>query len=270
LDVYCINMASRPDRWQWMESQFRQLGLEATRIEAIVPTDLSAEERDLYCNPMRIWSIVAPLYCAGLSHRRVWERVAEGPANWALVLEDDAILSRSLPTFLKDIDESDARFSLIRIEQFEQRPRHFGPIETTLPSGIALRRARFRDAGSAGYVLSKRTAPRLLAEPSFYREQIDAFLFNPHSRFGRRLDVVYTDPALCIQLEIAGSQRPERKTDISQSYAAHRRQKKANPLHRVARQLVRWIGYDRRRALSRVAEWWRGDNENLVIRFKPD
>lgn len=270
MDIYCINMATRTDRWRWMQSQFAALKLEARRIDAVIPADLTAEQRDAYCNPKRLRSIVEPLYCCGLSHRQVWEAIAAGNRPWALVLEDDAVLSRSLPKFLEAVDNGQPEFSLIRIEQFQRKPRRFGPVELRITQDFNLRRAYFRDAGTAGYVVSKRTAARLLNEKSFHREQIDAFLFNPHNPFGRSLGVLYTEPALCIQLDTQESQMPERATDINQSVAEHRRRKRAHPANRLIRQITRWVGYDRRRLISRMEQWWRGGVADRTITFRAD
>jgi glycosyl transferase family 25 len=270
MDIYCINLASRPDRWSWMQEQFSTLGLVAIRVEATTPSQLTTAQRDAYCNPARRRSLNEPLYCCGLSHRKVWQAIVDSGAPFALVLEDDAILSASLPRLLAAVDRERPEFSLVRLEVFQRKPLRFGRLEPWLLPDIGLRRSFSRDAGTAGYLISRQAALFLLDQPSFHTTQIDAFIFNPHSRVGRQLGVRYTDPALCIQLEIANANRPERATDISNTAGAHRQKQRRYAHQRIARQIVRWLTYDLSRLWSRLEQIWIGGVQQTTIAFRPD
>src|SRR3569833_23496 len=100
MDIYYINLDGRPDRRAFMEEQFARLGLKATRVRAITPTELTREQLDRHCNPSRGPWLEPGALCCSLSHLEVVRRVAGGSGSPALVLEDDVVISRTLPAFL--------------------------------------------------------------------------------------------------------------------------------------------------------------------------
>jgi len=108
-----------------------------------------------------------------LSHRSVWEHVAKGNSDYALVLEDDADFKASyIPTvesIVKEIQDFDSRWNFIVMGQTtklairgREAPRGF-----FVPS---------RSMGLHAYVLSKRGAEMLLSNALPIQEAVDVFV----------------------------------------------------------------------------------------------
>jgi len=107
--IYCINLDSRPDRWQYVNTHFAKFGLK-NKVERFSAIDVrnnpefQNQEKLLQDN----FSLLAMCGCM-LSHRSIIEKAkAEGLKN-VLVFEDDIrILSaniKSLKESLKDLNE---------------------------------------------------------------------------------------------------------------------------------------------------------------------
>src|SRR5207249_2273941 len=99
LPVFYINVASRLDRRRFMEAQFASLGLSAERIEAATPSEISEPDRRAWCDPSRATWMTEGEFACNLSHLRAWALILERGLTHALILEDDAVLSASLPRF---------------------------------------------------------------------------------------------------------------------------------------------------------------------------
>ena len=272
LPIYYINLDARPDRRKFMEGQFARLGLVATRIRAIAPVELTPTQRNTYCNPSRRWSMTENQYCCNLSHAKAWQSLLASDQPRALFLEDDAILSASLPRFLEAVAANDLTNDVLRLEVWPEEHKRYCPVEQQVLPDIGLRRSLTRDAGAAGYILTRDAAARLLAHGGLNTILVDSFLFNPFSTPGRQLDVRYTDPALCIQLALVGEVRAEAVGDAGTGYLDHKRERGRYPLAKLARQAENWLRYDIPRAIILLGLWLRGKRWDPAARvaFKPD
>lgn len=198
MQIYYINLARRADRRTFMEDQFSRLGLAATRIEAVTPDELSAEDLDRWCNPARGRWHTPPELCCSLSHLKATRTLQASEHPYALVLEDDAVLSASLPRFLLAYDAESPPYDLVRIETSLERlrlKRGAGPDI----GGVAICSSYSPTAGAAGYVVSRRAAGLASAGREMWLKPPDQVFFNPYEPLPRRLVVRQTDPGLCIQ-----------------------------------------------------------------------
>src|SRR5690606_22896953 len=99
MKAYFINLARRTDRRDWMESQFAKLGLDAKRVQAVTPDDISPEQRQASCDPHRYhWMTEVELACS-LSHIRAMQTFLDEGRSHGLIFEDDLHLSPRLPAF---------------------------------------------------------------------------------------------------------------------------------------------------------------------------
>lgn len=197
LPIFYINLASRPDRRDFMEAQLKSLGLVGTRIEAVTPADLSAEDVDRYCNVENPTYLRKNELACTKSHERCWQTMLDMGAEHALVFEDDVKMSARLPAFLGAVDEIDAE--LIRIDALGNTIRVY-PVHQTLPNGIAVRRFRSTTIGAAGYVISRSAAQKFLGHPEFRVRAFDLVLYDPFESPGSLVSRVLTEPALCQQV----------------------------------------------------------------------
>lgn len=197
LPIFYINLASRPDRREFMETQLRELGLEGTRVEAVTPADISPEDIARYCNGANPSYLRKTELACTLSHERVWQVLLETKADRALVFEDDVRISSRLPRFLADMGPSDAE--IIRIET-DGRPTRVFPIHQTTDDGIGLRRFRSAPYGTAGYIIGRSAATKLLGHPALRHRQVDMVMSDSFAQPGMSITRVLADPALCQQL----------------------------------------------------------------------
>lgn len=197
LPIFYINLASRPDRREFMEAQFHKLGLNGIRIEAVTPADISPADIDLYCNGERPTFLRKNELACTLSHERCWQTMLDMGANQALVFEDDVKISSRLPAFLDAVDRIDDE--LIRIDALGGTIRVY-PVHAETPDGIALRRFRSTPIGAAGYVITRSAAEKFLGHPALRLRPVDLVLYDPFEQPGALVSRVLTDPALCQQI----------------------------------------------------------------------
>jgi glycosyl transferase, family 25 len=198
MKIYYINLAARPDRRQFMEDQFRVLGLDAERIEAVSKDEIGVEDRARFCNRDKPHYISEVELACSMSHEKAWRRLlAEGHAK-ALVLEDDAILSHSLPAALAAL-EARSDYGLVRLETTNRLSRVM-PVHDNLIEGVTLREFRSTEYGAAAYVLDAATASLLINSPRLRDYQVDIALFCAFRQPGKSLHRAQADPALCAQL----------------------------------------------------------------------
>ena len=270
MPIFYINLANRPERRAYMEAQFQSLGIAAERIEAVTPADLSAGDRNNYCNPERRRWMTALEFACNRSHQAAWQRLLVLGASHGLILEDDAVLSRSLPKLLAAIDRDEKSPSVLRIETLAREPRRMGPVEREILPGVGLRRCYTRDAGTGGYILTRQAATLLIGRPELNTELIDAVLFNPFTPLAKSLDVLYCDPALSIQQSVLGEEGPEARSDLESSRDEKYRERKKRPMLKWAHKIQGWIEYDAVVAVRRIQQLGRRDIRDMVVGFRAD
>lgn len=219
LPIFYINLATRPDRKRFMENQFSSRGVQAFRVEAVTPADISAQDKAKYCNTQQPFFLRENELACTLSHELAWRAMLKGGFKKALILEDDVELSELLPSFLEEAKKID--LDLIRIETTGVAVRVY-PIQSTGPSGVSIRGFRSTPMGSAGYILSAEAAERLIGNPQVRRTQLDLAIYNPFEEPGRSLSRGLADPALCRQLGYEGVNSPaEGRSDIAHDRVKH-------------------------------------------------
>jgi glycosyl transferase, family 25 len=190
MEIYYINLDERPDRREFMETQFARLGLSATRIEAVTPNDLSAGQL-----------AVSPLFPRALSCRlsnlAAARAVVDSGAPYGLILEDDVALSRQLPAFLEAFELA-GDIHLLRLEtslggvRYRSIERTIGPCDIVRPLSW--------EGGSGCYIISAATARMLVDKPNLQLRD-DELLFNPFGTIARRAGLRQTIPALAVQTD---------------------------------------------------------------------
>ncbi|MEQ1900853.1 MAG: glycosyltransferase family 25 protein [Devosia sp.] len=196
MKTWYINLARRTDRRAFMDEQFSRLGLDAIRIEAVTPAELTDAQR---AQILRMESGVRETggYCVSLSHLAAMRAFLATGDDFALILEDDAVLSPSLPRFIAAFQAAAPHLDLLRIETSGRRIR----LKSASPKigGHSICRAYSWEAGRAGYIVSRSGAAEMLAAPEMLRKPHDESMFDPYEPLPRRLIVRQLDPALCIQ-----------------------------------------------------------------------
>jgi glycosyl transferase family 25 len=164
MKIFIINLPNAIERRQFQEEQLSKLDLDYEILKATSIDGISDKKYDKHYfdwqRPLRN-SEVACYF----SHRSAWQKIIDNNIP-ALILEDDALLSKHTPDILNSISE----LSHIDLVQLEIRGRkklikdHGNKISST----HTLYRLYQDRTGAAGYVLWPSGAKKLLEHESVY------------------------------------------------------------------------------------------------------
>ncbi len=192
MEVLIINLARSTERMNFQRSQMAALGLACRRVEAVT-ADKAAQARpksywERWERPMR----PAERACL-LSHVAAWERVAE-TGRPALILEDDAVLSRRVPAVLAAL-EAMPGLDHVTLE-VRKRRKLLGRAARPVVPGVVLRQLYQDRSGAAAYVLSPLGAAKLLARAERGGALADALICRSYE-----LESWQVEPACAVQLD---------------------------------------------------------------------
>ena len=192
--VYFINLDRSPDRRAHMERGLRQQGLweQSRRIAAVDAR--SGALRNGFTRTLwsRCWSLDDTVVACFESHRKAWRRLLDDRAEVALVLEDDVVFSPRFARSLRDLLPRVGEFDMIKLDGNPFRMR-LGPARSH--GVLALREIVGTTFSSAGYLVSRAAAERLLQETERYNVAVDIFAFTPRPGWRQYA----CDPSICVQ-----------------------------------------------------------------------
>ena len=199
IPIHYINLATRQDRRSFMDEQFSRLGLAAQRIEAVAPEQVPARLVRKFIVPSRYrWLTLGELACS-VSHLNAMETFLPGKAAHGLILEDDAVLSGYLSRFLAEFASAPPPYDVVRLETYDDWLRIHPRADHTVGE-VELRQVYASPSGTAGYIISRLGAEKVLLNHDVFSAQIDMTLFHPFSQLAKRMSVRHADPGLCIQI----------------------------------------------------------------------
>ena len=193
MQIFVINLPSATERSNLQKDQLTKLGLEYEILDATAIEDIS---EDTYKKHYFDWQ--RPLrkteVACYFSHKSAWNRVIKSKKP-ALILEDDAILSKTLPELLRNL----INIKNIDIINLENRSRK--KFVSKLYEDIACQSKLFRlyqdRTGAAGYILWPSGANKLIKfEIKKGIGLADAQITSCHS-----LDAFQVEPSPIIQLD---------------------------------------------------------------------
>jgi glycosyl transferase family 25 len=185
--VVVINLDRSPDRLEMFRAQAETLGIAFERLAAV----------DAATIQLRRGSLTPSEIACFESHRLAWQSLVDSGEPWLAVFEDDVILAPPIAEFLSDPKRFPTNADLIKLET------------SACKLVISRRRVRFRSHslhrmlsihwGSAGYIVSRRAAIRLLERTADYILSVDDVIFDPEGASTRDIRILQAVPALCIQ-----------------------------------------------------------------------
>lgn len=194
--ICVINLDRAPDRLAGIAGQLDALGLPWGRVSARdrLTEDMAAASRDFGAAPGQGgWPATPGDICCSLTHRDIWAQLAEGDAQGAVILEDDATLSPAFASLMaEDLGALMARHRMgaLKLEFWPgpQKGRRF-------PLGRRLERLgdqtvwRLRSSfyGTCGYAITAGAAKTLLRRHPRMAMPVDHFLFSRRAGRGFRL-----------------------------------------------------------------------------------
>lgn len=187
IPLYVINLARSPGRRAFMIEQCADAGVEPIFVNA------ADGRRRRSPKPLRLSVAEAALI---LSHRRVWRRFLAAGDGFALVLEDDVHLGGDFATLLA-ADWTVHAFDAVKFETLFHRV--WLAREGTPLAGRRLRRLGAEHLASAGYLVSRAGARKMLAMTRGLAEPLDHTIFGRETVFEKRLHILQLDPAAVVQ-----------------------------------------------------------------------
>lgn len=180
--VYYINLAKRPKKRKQIETQIKPLkkltgniirfkAVDGTRLLDIDPQIVNFQGIEDLNNPNKSFGLSltkGAIGCA-MSHKTIWEEVAETEKDLVLILEDDAVI---LPGFTQKISD------IISELPDEWDILYLGSDQHTVEKYLSPHLAQpSRIYGLFGYVINWQGAKRLLKQCFPLRYQIDTELW---------------------------------------------------------------------------------------------
>lgn len=192
--VIVINKEDATDRLDFQTWQLGQMGFDFIRVDAFTPDSLP-KVRASYWKKWR--RPLRPTECARLlSHGMAWDWVAEnGPA---LIIEDDAVLARTVPDILQNLEQID-QIEYLSLE-VRGRRKLLGKSAIPIGHGVASHRLYLDRLGSAAYVLWPKGAKKLIRRASKGAVSLDGI-----AQWAKTMKCYQADPACAVQLDMAAS-----------------------------------------------------------------
>lgn len=186
LNVYCINLLRRSDRWDYMQTVAKQAGLHLTRVigvDAQDPANEDALNAMIKIGPVGIIGIGARACTA--SHTLAWLKFVDSGEAYGVFLEDDVTLSNDFKIVVNSILANPPLQDVIKIECGGSATRGLvlGP-KLREHNGRWMRNCYQLCTDAAGYILSRHGAKTALARVKDCDVGLDHFLFYPISRHG--------------------------------------------------------------------------------------
>lgn len=195
MEALVINLARSTDRMAFQRRQLAALGLAHERLEAVTAEDAARRRPESYWQGWERPLRPAERACL-LSHVAAWERIAAS-GRPALVLEDDAVLSRRVPALLSALETLEG-IDHVTLEARGRR-KLLGRRARPVAAGLALVRLYQDRTGAAAYVLWPSGARRLLARGARGAALADAMICRAYE-----LESWQVEPACAIQLDRCG------------------------------------------------------------------
>ncbi len=163
--ILVINLESSADRLVSMKEQCDRLGLSFERVAAVRGSELSAKEKgevyDLDTNISKYDKLLndGEIGCY-MSHMRCWEKIVNDDLDFALVLEDDAILTDDMPKYLEKLADSFQEWDYIKFSHGRKQKEDVASVD--IGDGLTLGQCIKLPSTTTGQLVSKQGAKKLL------------------------------------------------------------------------------------------------------------
>lgn len=199
--ILLINLDRSPERLKRMDEVLTGSGLTFERVPAVDGKLLSEAEKTRWLGGDGSFYPLGPgeIGCF-LSHRACWEIAAAGPDSHAVVLEDDVHIGSDAQAIIGDAGWIPADADIVKLETTFRRT-HVEKSAAAQVVGRQVSRLRGEHTGTAGYIVSRKGAEKLLIRSATFSDPLDQFMFNPRLSMFSALVTYQLVPALCVQDE---------------------------------------------------------------------
>jgi predicted O-linked N-acetylglucosamine transferase (SPINDLY family)/GR25 family glycosyltransferase involved in LPS biosynthesis/glycosyltransferase involved in cell wall biosynthesis len=184
--VFVLNMESRPEHWEHMQSIFNMLQLR--RFNAIEGTYLNKSDYSSIILNINEWKH-GEIGCC-LSHMKMWQTIVEENISSVLIMEDDVDcdehFKQRFSAYMDDLNKIDSDWDIVYVtgtisklrDEYKQAMHNVG----THLYKIHNNRIDLYDLGTVSYAISKKGAAKYLnLIKQGITQKIDFFMFNVDS-----------------------------------------------------------------------------------------
>ncbi|WP_319520416.1 glycosyltransferase family 25 protein [uncultured Martelella sp.] len=199
--TFVINLDREVDRLSYIERMMAAREIRFTRIAATDARLICNEEmRALSAFPL---AFSREMTCGEigcyLSHVCAWKKLLESDAPAAAVFEDDVELSGAARDVLADLENLlPPEIDIVKLET-SRKPTEMARQAEVRLGAYEVRQLVGCHIGSAGYVITRQGAEKMLERSAKLSVPIDAALFDPRAGIRQGLSIMQLVPALCIQ-----------------------------------------------------------------------
>lgn len=163
--IFVINLDSSVDRIENMQAQCSKLGIEFERVSAVRGKNLSsAEKAAVYNRDVNLAKYDKELNDGEIgcymSHARCWEQILIQKLDYALILEDDAILTPEITAYIAKLAGSNSEWDYIKLSHGRKPKNILNAID--LGDGLFLGQCIKLPSTTTGQFVSLAGAKKLL------------------------------------------------------------------------------------------------------------
>jgi len=200
--IYVLNLERHPERLINMSKQLDSQGLTWERsvaLDALAASNAELEEYTDAVGPIPRMGVGARACTVG--HFRIWRRFLESKASVAFILEDDARLTKNFSSF---VEIASSYRDDVDILNFNRQNSKGDKKKLVVSRGLSFNNDMFQAQrllgphyGTAGYMITRKAAKRLVHEIGRTNLPIDCLLFSPNvSKVSREFQVCQVFPAM--------------------------------------------------------------------------
>lgn len=238
MHAYVINLDRSPERLVAFQAQAEAAGVAVERLSGVDGSTVSeAEVAAALAQRYRFQPLNRGELGVFLSHREAWRRLIASDSWGAAIFEDDAVLASGLGALLADPALAVLPYDVLKLET-GLRPVAISRQGRAVGQEHAVHDLLSWHGGSAGYIVSRGGAARLLQLTEPIADTVDQGMFHPFSAIRRQLRVGQMVPSPVVQ-----RQRLERDTVFVSTIAPARRGRlfrygPGRDLHRMLRKAL--------------------------------
>jgi len=220
--TFVINLDRDTARLERIEALLAVRAVPFTRVQAVDGRSLSQtdiENISAYPTAVSVRLQAGEIACY-LSHIKAWRMLLESDEDYAIFEDDIDVSADAAEVLMASTDWIPQDADIVKLETSLKPVEIASGVETTVRDR-EVRRLAGCHIGTAGYVISRSGAARMLAESQRLKMAVDTMIFDPRGGVAQTLSLFQLSPALCIQARLQIDSDTTTESNIS-SRASHK------------------------------------------------
>jgi glycosyl transferase family 25 len=195
---HVINLDRHRERWLRLPELASKIGWRIARLDAVDATSMAPDELQAAAATDPVYPLSAAEIACTMSPVLAWRTLLESDEPFLAVFEDDVEVDPLLVRLLDDTSWIPADAEVVKLETFLQRV-FVRSARSIAGTDLSLARLGSVHYGTAGYIISRSGARRLLQLSASIDRTTDDLMFDARALWSHKLKVYQVTPALCVQ-----------------------------------------------------------------------